>query len=109
VQRDDDESWRRTLLEVLPAVAAAIAREHPDWRIESVQLLSRDEQAIGPAATLSPKPFEGCAPGGAHRRSADRGRPRSVPREPPLDEARLQVLMQRYLERCSDTEGSSEG
>ena len=104
--REDDESWRRTLLDVLPRLAAGIATVHPELRIERVQLVSPEGESIGPSALLDGRflergPSVGTRYGPGVATRVDRTRGEAV------DDARLERLMHLYLERCSETDGSS--
>ena len=57
--RDDDESWRQPLYDLLPALAAAIAAERPALRIEAVRLFSVAGEPVGPVQSLStPSPSD---------------------------------------------------
>ena len=54
--REDDDSWRQPLYDLLPQVAAAIAAERPSLGIEAVRLFSTVGEPVGPAQSLPSTP-----------------------------------------------------
>ena len=50
--RDDDESWRQPLYDLLPQLAAAIAADQPRLAIEGVRLFSMAGKPVGPIQSL---------------------------------------------------------
>jgi hypothetical protein len=53
---EDDEGWRQPLFDVLPRLAASIARERPELGIEAVRLFSVLGRPIGPVQSLATTP-----------------------------------------------------
>ena len=98
----DDEGWHRTLLGVLPRIAAGVVSAHPELRIDRVQAVTANGTAIGP-----PRELDRTVVPAAERFEASRsGASEPLPQEP-LDDERLKKLMQAYLDRCSDSDGST--
>jgi len=50
--REDDESWRQPLYDLLPQLAAAIAADRPALGIVGVRLFSTAGEPVGPVQSL---------------------------------------------------------
>jgi hypothetical protein len=87
-----DEAWCRTMFEVIPGLAAAIAAEHPRLKIESVRLTSAEGKPVGEL-----QPIAACEPPARSIRSAAPQSRSSAAEQPrPLQ---LERVMRAYLSR----------
>jgi hypothetical protein len=87
-----DDAWCRTLFDVIPGLAAAIAATHPGLGVESVRLISAQGKTIGEVQSIA-----GCAPVGVGIRSAAPDRRSTAAEQPrPLQ---LERVMRAYLSR----------
>ncbi len=87
-----DDAWSRTLDDLLPALAAAMAAEHPGWGIESVRLTDPSGDPLGEIQTLAdPVPARPAA------------RPRPAERDRKREPIPLERLMRAYLSRSGES------
>ncbi|NIM01067.1 MAG: hypothetical protein GTN89_09200 [Acidobacteria bacterium] len=87
---EPDESWSRTIDDLLPGLGAAVAAEHPGWGIRAVRLTDPAGEPLGEIQSID---------------SVVPVRPRTASREGKRkrDPVRLDRLMRAYLSRSDDS------